>query len=135
MPKEGSLAWHLRDENMAPPRAMAVKEVKTAATVQKRRLEKYEQNDPAAVTSGGKEWLRRQRQVNEKIFNSSILGLYKNEINHRVKVKEAAEKEASEIAEKERLEREEKFPPRINVAPEPPPRVSQKKPKEKKEAA
>jgi len=97
-PKEGHLAYRIRDEGSLTPKPVAIKEVRTMANTIKKKLDKYEKQDPAAQTSGGQDWLWRQRQVNQKIFDSPLLDLYKMEIQHRVKMQEEAEaaKQAAE---------------------------------------
>lgn len=95
-PKEGELAARLRNEDRAnAPVAIALKEIKNAANATKRRLDKYEQEDEAAKSSGGIDWLARQRTANSKILDSSLLALYKQEIQFRVKMKDEAEAAAA----------------------------------------
>jgi len=40
---------------------------------------KFQQNDPAAKSSGGRDWLRRRRQQNAKVWSSPALKFYRRQ--------------------------------------------------------
>ncbi|CAE7226359.1 unnamed protein product [Symbiodinium sp. CCMP2456] len=66
-PREGSLARRLREEGGDVVRTSSLKEMDRLVAQTEAQILKFQQNDPAAKSSGGRDWLRRRRQQNAKV--------------------------------------------------------------------
>merc|ERR1719287_315583 len=69
-PKTGTLADRMRSATDLPPRAVPFKDVKRQIDKRKEKIDDYENNDPAAKTAGGRDWLARNREENNKQLNN-----------------------------------------------------------------
>ncbi|CAE7461915.1 unnamed protein product [Symbiodinium natans] len=65
-PRDGSLARRLREEGGDVVRTSSLKEMDRLVAQTEAQILKFQQNDPAAKSSGGRDWLRRRRFQNAK---------------------------------------------------------------------
>lgn len=78
--RPGCLAHTIREDAFNMPMATSFKELRRVAEMRKKRLKSYEENDPAAKSSGGRDWLMRQRATAQKILENSVMSAYKSEL-------------------------------------------------------
>mmetsp|Transcript_5369 Transcript_5369/g.11685 ORF Transcript_5369/g.11685 Transcript_5369/m.11685 type:complete len:815 (-) Transcript_5369:539-2983(-) len=106
-PREGQLAERFRSDNF--PKMIALKDIRVIANKASRSLDEYERNNPAAQSSGGREWLARKREANQRVLDSPLLMLYRRELQARVREKEEQEarKESLEATASKAFNREE----------------------------
>lgn len=78
-PREGSLARRLREEGGDVVRTSSLKEMDRLVAQTEAQILKFQQNDPAAKSAGGRDWLRRRRQQNAKVWSSPALKFYRRQ--------------------------------------------------------
>lgn len=79
-PKDGCLAWRLREEGGDVVRTTSLKEMDRMVAQTEVQLQRWEASDPrAAKSAGGRDWLRRKRLHNARVWSSPGLRFYRKQ--------------------------------------------------------
>ncbi|CAE8622081.1 unnamed protein product [Polarella glacialis] len=82
-PREGQLAQRLREDGADVIRTSSIKEIERAIGQREQIWAKYEKEDWASQSSGGKEWLKRMRLHNSRVNTSRMMKLFRRERTQR----------------------------------------------------
>mmetsp|Transcript_30096 Transcript_30096/g.54467 ORF Transcript_30096/g.54467 Transcript_30096/m.54467 type:complete len:661 (-) Transcript_30096:98-2080(-) len=78
-PRENTLAQRLRDDGADILHTSSLKEMDRAIVQREAVWARYEKNDPAAQSSGGRDWLRRMRLSNVKLNKHPLIKFYRKQ--------------------------------------------------------